>query len=96
MSPEVAAPADQEVPVFERPASPEIDFVAVVHRADVGRRARIVTAVALVLTLVAAVVFQVTGQPAAAVIAIVAAVVTVGAAAWRVVLNRAPVPYLEG
>ncbi len=95
-SPAPAASPRPAEPVYERPASPEIDFGAVMRRADTGRRARIVTAVALVLTLVAAIVFQVTGQPAAAGIALVAAVVALGAAGWRMVLNRAPVPYLEG
>jgi hypothetical protein len=96
-SPVAVETLDQEAPaaVFERPASPEIDFVAVMRRADIGRRARIVTAVALVAALVAAVVFQVTGQSAVAAIAILAVAVTLGAAATRVVLNRAPVPYRE-
>jgi hypothetical protein len=85
--------AEEEAPVFERPASPEIDFVTVMRRADIGRRARIVTAVALVAALVAVVIFQVTSQPAVAAIAILAVAVTLGAAATRVVLNRAPVPY---
>jgi hypothetical protein len=94
-SPVATTTLQAEVPVFERPATPDIDFAAVVRRADVARRARIVTAGALVLALVAAVVFELTSQPLAAVVAVLAVVVTVGAVATRVVLNRAPVPYLE-
>jgi hypothetical protein len=94
-SPVSAEKAVEETPAFERPATPEIDFVAVMRRADIGRRARIVTAVALVAALLAAVVFQVTGQPAVAAVALLAVVVTLGAAATRVVLNRAPVPYRQ-
>jgi hypothetical protein len=86
---------DEAVPVFERPATPDIDFVAVVRRADIVRRARIVTAAALLVALVAAVVFQVTSQPVVAALAVLAVVVTLGAAATRVLLNRAPVPYLD-
>jgi hypothetical protein len=98
-SPRAASPvsveaAEEETRAFERPASPEIDFVTVMRRADIGRRARIVTAVALVAALVAAVVFQVTGQPVVAAVAVLAVAVTLGAAATRVVLNRAPVPYI--
>jgi hypothetical protein len=81
-------------PVFERPAAPEVDFATVVRRADAGRRARITTAAGLLLALVAVLVFQVSGEPAAAVCAVVAAVVTIAAASVRVVLGRAPVPYL--
>jgi hypothetical protein len=86
---------DEAVPVFERPATPDIDFVAVVRRADIVRRARIVTAAALLVALVAAVVFQVTSQPVVAALAVLAVVVTLGAAATRVLLTRAPVPYLD-
>jgi hypothetical protein len=95
-SPTSVEAAEEETPVFERPASPEIDFVTVMRRADVGRRARIVTAVALVAALVAAVAFQVTGQPVVAAVAILAIAVTLGAVATRLVLNRAPVPYRTG
>lgn len=94
-TPVEARPAPPAEPAFERPPSPEIDFVAVVRRADLGRRARIVTGIALVVALVAVVLFQVTAQPFAAAVALVASVVTVAAAISRIVLNRAPVPYLE-
>ena len=94
-SPVPTRATEEAVPVFERPATPDIDFVAVVRRADIARQARIVTAVALLAALVAAVVFQVTSQPVAAALVVLAAVVTLGAAATRLVLNRAPVPYLD-
>ena len=83
------------VPVFDRPRSPEVDFAAVVRRCDTGRRARLTTAAGLMLALVAVVVFQLTSQPAAAACAILAALLTLGSAAVRIFLGRAPVPYLE-
>ncbi len=82
-----------EVPVFERPATPEVDFAAVMRRADLGRRARVVTAAGLVLAVLAVVVFQLSGQPAVAVVAVLAALVSLAAAVTRVVLSRAAVPY---
>ena len=93
--PRPRAKAPDPLPAFERPSSPEIDFAAVVRRADLGRRARIATIAGLLLALVAVVVFQLTGGVAPAVLAILFALVTLAAAAVRIVLNRAPVPYLE-
>lgn len=93
--PRPRAKAPDPLPAFERPSSPEIDYAAVVHRADVGRRARIATIVGLLLALVAVVAFQVTGSVATAVVAILFALVTLAAAGVRIVLNRAPVPYLQ-
>ncbi len=83
------------VPVFERPTSAEVDFAAVVRRSDTGRRAKLATAAGLVLALVGVVVFQLTAQPVAAACAILAGLVTMGAAAVRILIARAPVPYLE-
>jgi hypothetical protein len=93
--PKPRAKAPDPLPVYDRPLTPEVDFAALVRRADVGRRARIATIVGLVLAFVAMVAFQVTGSEAAAACAILLALVTLGAAAVRVVVNRAPVPYLQ-
>lgn len=93
-SPRVVTP--DPLPPFERPATADVDFAAVVRRADVGRRARLLTTAALLVAVLAIVVFQVTAAPVAAVCAILAAIVAIGGSATRVVLNRAPVPYLPG
>jgi hypothetical protein len=92
--PKPRAKAPDPLPYFDRPPSPEVDFAAVVRRADLGRRARIATIVGLVLALVTVVLFQLTGSMASAAGAILFALVTLGAATVRMVLNRAPVPYL--
>jgi hypothetical protein len=93
--PATSGSKEHDVPVFERAATPDIDFAAVVRRADTARRARMVTAVALLAALVAAVAFQLTSQPVVGVLAVVAVVVTLAATATRVSLRRAPVPYLD-
>ena len=93
--PKPRAKAPDPLRIFDRPPTPEVDFAAVVRRADVGRRARIATIVGLVLALAAVVVFQLTGTVASAAFAIAFALVTLGAAAVRIVTNRAPVPLLR-
>ncbi len=93
--PKPRAKAPDPLPPFDRPSSPEVDFAALVRRADVGRRARIATIVGLVVALLAAIAFQLTGALAPAVCAIAFAVVTLVSAGVRIVLERAPVPYLQ-
>lgn len=93
--PKPRAKAPDPLPVFDRPSTPEVDFATAVRRADVARRARIATIAGLVLAFVAMVLFQVTGSVALAACAILFALVTLGAATVRMVLNRAPVPYLR-
>ena len=92
--PKPRAKAPDPLPYFDRPVSPEVDFAAVVRRADIGCRARIATIIGLVLALVAVVLFQLTGSIALAAATILFALVTLGASVVRMVLNRAPVPYL--
>jgi hypothetical protein len=93
--PRPRAKAPDPLPPFERPPSPEVDFAALVRRADLGRRARVATIVGLVVALLGAIVFQLTGAVAPAACAIVFALVTLAAAGTRIVLGRAPVPYLQ-
>ena len=91
--PRPRAEAAPDVPEFQRPATPDVDFGALMRRADLGRRARVVTVAGLVLAVLAVVVFQLTAQPLAAVVAVVAALGALAATGVRLVLNRAPVPY---
>lgn len=93
--PRPRAKAPDPLPPFDRPPSPEVDFAALVRRADLGRRARMATIVGLVVALVGAIAFQLTGAVAPAACAILFAVVTLAAACVRMVLERAPVPYLQ-
>jgi hypothetical protein len=93
--PRPRAKAPDPLPVFDRPVTPEVDFAAVVRRADLGRRARVTTIVGLLLAFVGVIAFQVSGAAVAAACAILFAVVTLAAVTVRLVLGRAAVPYLQ-
>ena len=85
----------QASPAFVRPPSDDIDFGAVIRRAD---RSRSALRTAWVSTSVAGLVliaFLLTTVPALAVLAAVCAVVAVGATVVRMRLMRAPVPRMN-
>ncbi|MET0838031.1 MAG: hypothetical protein ABWY19_04565 [Marmoricola sp.] len=82
-------------PVFVRPPSDDIDFSAVIRRADRSRWALRTAWVSTGVAGVLLILFLLTSVPAIAALAALGAVVSVSATVVRLQLARAPVPRVQ-
>jgi len=102
-APESAAPDNpaprhvpaREWPEFVRPPSEEIDFAAVVRRADAYRLARRTALFALALTTLILGVIVLTGSTAVLPLVVVSAAGVLVSGTVLVVLSHAPLPHLD-
>ena len=85
-------PAPKPLSEFVRPPSPEIDFAAVVRRADTVRLARALVLIATCLGLVAGVVWALTSSEVALPLALGCALAGGLAGVQAIRLSRAPLP----
>jgi hypothetical protein len=84
-----------EAPRFERPPSPQVDFAAMVRRADACRRGHRTALLAFLVALLAVVSSVVASSSVAAPLAVAATIVGVASALWAQGLTRAPVVVRE-
>jgi hypothetical protein len=83
---------DSPGPAFVRPPSDEIDFSAVIRRADLSRAALRTAWISMGVAGLVLIAFLLTAVPAIAVLAGLFALVAVSATVVRMRLMRAPVP----
>jgi hypothetical protein len=88
-------PEVEAVPVFVRPATPEIDFARVIRRADLSRSATRTAMASTAITGLVLIGYLLSSSPVVLGMAISFALVAIGAVGVRLRLATAPIPHLD-